>query len=109
MGEIWDARRRKERAGEMAAKVDVTEPRSSWTPPSTTSLVGITLETYILEGMLGHPAATGTFTSLLNQIGFAAKMITSKVRRAGLAKLLGYTGQTNFSGDHVQKLDAEAN
>jgi fructose-1,6-bisphosphatase I len=59
--------------------------------------------------MLGFPAATGAFTSLLNQIGLAAKLITAKVRRAGLAKLLGYTGQTNVQGELVQKLDDEAN
>src|SRR5262249_28300439 len=69
----------------------------------------ITLETYIMEGMLGFPAATGVFTSLLNQLGLCAKLITSKVRRAGLANLLGYTGQTNVQGEHVQKLDEVAN
>ncbi len=71
--------------------------------------MGITLETYILEGMMGHPAATGAFTSLLNQVGLAAKLITSKVRRAGLANILGYTGQTNVQGEEVQKLDEVAN
>lgn len=74
-----------------------------------TSRVGITLETYILEGMMGHPAATGAFTSLLNQIGLAAKLITSKVRRAGLANMLGYTGETNVQGERVMKLDEVAN
>jgi len=73
------------------------------------SRVGITLETYILEGMMGHPAATGAFTSLLNQVALAAKLITSKVRRAGLANVLGYTGQTNVQGEEVQKLDEVAN
>lgn len=73
------------------------------------SRVGITLETYILEGMLGFPAATGAFTSLLNQIGLAAKLVTSKVRRAGLANVLGYTGETNVQGEQVQKLDEVAN
>lgn len=87
-----------------------TSPTPSVTTPSpVASRVGITLETYILEGMLGFPAATGAFTSLLNQIGFAAKLITSKVRRAGLANILGYTGQTNVQGESVQKLDEEAN
>ncbi|MDI1450306.1 class 1 fructose-bisphosphatase [Polyangium sp. 6x1] len=82
----------------------------SWAPPSEgPSRVGITLETFILEGQLGFPAATGTFTSLLNQIGLAAKLVTAKVRRAGLARLLGYTGQTNVQGELVQKLDEEAN
>lgn len=81
----------------------------SWTPPAAASRVGITLETYILEGMLGFPAATGAFTSLLNQIGLAAKLVTSKVRRAGLANVLGYTGETNVQGEQVQKLDEVAN
>ncbi|MEZ4298065.1 MAG: class 1 fructose-bisphosphatase [Polyangiaceae bacterium] len=73
------------------------------------SRIGITLETFILEGMLGHPAATGTFTSILNQMSFAAKLITSKVRRAGLVNVLGYTGTTNVQGEQVMKLDEEAN
>ncbi|WP_437602362.1 class 1 fructose-bisphosphatase [Sorangium sp. So ce590] len=81
----------------------------SWTPPDAQSRVGITLETYILEGMLGFPSATGAFTSLLNQIGLAAKLVTSKVRRAGIANVLGYTGQTNVQGEVVQKLDEVAN
>jgi len=84
-------------------------PTLSWNPPPTTSRVGITLETYILEGMLGFPAATGAFTSLLNQIGFASKLVTAKVRRAGLANILGYTGETNVQGEQVQKLDEVAN
>ncbi len=58
---------------------------------------------------MGFPAATGAFTSLLNQIGLAAKLITSKVRRAGLANILGYTGETNVQGEQVQKLDEVAN
>jgi fructose-1,6-bisphosphatase I len=73
------------------------------------SRVGITLETFILEGMMGHPAATGTFTSLLNQISTSAKLVTSKVRRAGLVNVLGYTGETNVQGEEVQKLDEVAN
>ena len=90
----------------------MTEPSGgpSWHPPAaTSSRVGITLETYILEGMLGFPAATGAFTSLLNQISLASKLITSRVRRAGLANVLGYTGQTNVQGERVMKLDEEAN
>lgn len=93
--------------------MDVSKPPApssiSTSNSNVASRVGITLETFILEGMMGHPAATGAFTSLLNQIGFAAKLITSKVRRAGLANILGYTGQTNVQGESVQKLDEEAN
>lgn len=79
------------------------------TAQTSASRIGITLETFILEGMLGNPAATGTFTSILNQISFAAKLITSKVRRAGLVNVLGYTGATNVQGEQVMKLDEEAN
>jgi fructose-1,6-bisphosphatase I len=70
---------------------------------------GMTLETFIMEGMLGAPSATGAFTSLLNQIAFAAKLVTSQVRRAGLANVLGYTGEVNVQGEQVMKLDELAN
>lgn len=81
----------------------------SFAPPPHTTQLGMTLETYILEGMLGFPAATGAFTSLLNQLSFAAKLVTSRVRRAGLANLFGYTGEVNIQGEQVQKLDVETN
>src|SRR5262249_44817565 len=94
--------------GKMATISDT--PGQSWTPPAAdTSRIGTTLETYLLEGQLGHPAATGAFTSLLNQIILAAKIVTSQGRRAGLARLRGYTGQTNAQGELVQKLDEVAN
>jgi fructose-1,6-bisphosphatase I len=79
-------------------------------PESTkVSRAGLTLETYILEGMLGRPDARGYFTSLLNQIALCAKLVTSQVRRAGLADVLGAAGSTNVQGEHVQKLDVLAN
>jgi len=80
----------------------------SW-KPTDGSQMGINLETFILEGMFGAPGASGHFTSLLNQITLAAKIITARVRRAGLADLLGYTGETNVQGEGVQKLDIIAN
>lgn len=70
---------------------------------------GITLETHILEGMIGRPGVTGTFASLLNLIGLSAKLISSRVRAAGLADALGWTGETNVQGEEVQKLDEYAN
>lgn len=69
----------------------------------------MTLETYVMEGMMGAREASGVFTSLLNQIGFAAKLVTSKVRRAGLVNVLGSAGHTNVQGETVMKLDEEAN
>ncbi|HEX4336375.1 MAG TPA: class 1 fructose-bisphosphatase [Polyangiaceae bacterium] len=80
----------------------------SW-KPTDGSQMGINLETFILDGMFGIPGASGNFTSLLNQITLAAKIITARVRRAGLADTLGYTGETNVQGEHVQKLDVIAN
>ncbi|HMJ10434.1 MAG TPA: class 1 fructose-bisphosphatase, partial [Polyangiaceae bacterium] len=80
----------------------------SWNPPDS-SQVGATLETFILEGMFQVPGATGTFTALLNQISLTAKLITGRVRSAGLADILGYTGETNVQGETVQKLDIIAN
>jgi fructose-1,6-bisphosphatase I len=86
----------------------MTMTQASWTPPDA-SQAGATLETFILEGMFQVPGATGTFTSLLNQIALCAKLIAARVRRAGLADVLGYTGDTNVQGEHVQKLDVIAN
>lgn len=82
--------------------------QASWSPPDT-SRIGATLETFVLEGMFQVPGATGTFTSILNQIALAAKLITGRVRRAGLADVLGWTGDTNVQGESVQKLDVIAN
>jgi fructose-1,6-bisphosphatase I len=77
--------------------------------PTGTSRIGLTLETYILEGMLGHPEARGYYSALLSSLALAAKLITARVRRAGLANVLGYTGDVNVQGERVQKLDEEAN
>lgn len=48
---------------------------------------------------------TGTFTGLLSNIALAAKVISHQVNRAGLAEILGETGQENFHGERIQKLD----
>ncbi|MDP9033639.1 MAG: class 1 fructose-bisphosphatase [Myxococcota bacterium] len=72
-------------------------------------MVGTTLEAHIMGGMRGSPGATGEFTSLLNAITLAIRIIHTRVRAAGLAGMLGYTGETNVQGERVQKLDAVAN
>jgi fructose-1,6-bisphosphatase I len=59
--------------------------------------------------MHAAPGATGEFTSLLNHISLGIRIINSRVRAAGLADLLGYTGETNVQGEEVQKLDAFSN
>jgi fructose-1,6-bisphosphatase I len=73
------------------------------------NVVGTTLREHVLHGMHAAPGATGEFTSLLNHISLAIRIINSRVRAAGLAGLLGYTGETNVQGEQVQKLDAYAN
>jgi fructose-1,6-bisphosphatase I len=81
-------------------------------PPSLrpqASPVGITLEQHVVQQMAMSPGATGHFTSLLYQIALAAKLVDSRVRQAGLADVLGYTGDVNVQGEQVQKLDEVAN
>ena len=73
------------------------------------AVVGTTLREHVLHGMHAAPGATGEFTSLLNHISLAIRIINSRVRAAGLAGLLGYTGDTNVQGESVQMLDAFSN
>jgi len=70
---------------------------------------GWTLERYILEQQLQHPGATGELTKLFQQLALAGKIIGSRVNKAGLADVLGVTGETNVQGEQVQKLDEFAN
>ncbi len=78
-------------------------------PPPFPSVVGTTLEAHIWAGMRGTPGATGEFASLLNSVTLAVRIIHTRVRAAGLAGMLGYTGEINVQGEEVQKLDAFAN
>jgi fructose-1,6-bisphosphatase I len=70
---------------------------------------GTTLDRFLIETMRQYPGATGTFVNLIQSIGLAGKMISSRVNRAGLAGLLGETGEVNIQGEFVQKLDRYAN
>ena len=75
----------------------------------TASLIGTTLREHVLTGMRAAPGATGQFTSLLNHISLAIRIISTRVRSAGLVGMLCYTGDMNVQGEAVQKLDAFAN
>ncbi|HEY8041628.1 MAG TPA: class 1 fructose-bisphosphatase [Polyangiaceae bacterium] len=77
--------------------------------PAAPTGVGTTLEAHVLGGMRGSPGATGEFASLMNSLALAVRIIHTRVRAAGLAGMLGYTGETNVQGEEVQKLDALAN
>ena len=69
----------------------------------------VTIERYIIEQERLYPEATGELSGILYDIALAAKMITNKVRRAGLVDILGATGGDNVQGEEVQKLDVFAN
>ncbi|GAC1516793.1 MAG: class 1 fructose-bisphosphatase [Gemmatimonadaceae bacterium] len=69
----------------------------------------VTIERYIIEQERLHPEATGELSGILYDLALAAKMISNKVRRAGLVDILGGAGVENVQGEAVQKLDAFAN
>lgn len=82
--------------------------RSSLGPPGHDEL-GWTLDRHILERQRRIPGASGDFTGLFQAIALAARVIASKVQKAGLADVLGATGAVNVQGETVQKLDELAN
>ncbi len=64
-----------------------------------------TIEGHILDQQHYYPEATGVLTNLLYDIALAGKVIASNTIRAGLAEILGRTGDTNVQGEQVMKLD----
>jgi len=70
---------------------------------------GTTLERHLLDRQRSTPEATGDFTGLFQSIALAAKIIASRVKKAGLADILGLTGDVNVQGEEVMKLDIFAN
>jgi fructose-1,6-bisphosphatase I len=86
-----------------------TETPSPLASEFASPVVGTTLEAHIMTGFRGSVGATGDFSALLNAIGLSVRIIHTRVRAAGLAGMLGYTGDTNVQGEQVQKLDAYAN
>ena len=70
---------------------------------------GTTLDRFIFETTSEHADATGQFATLLKQVALAARLVSSRVNRAGLAGMLGETGEMNVQGEFVQKLDVYAN
>ncbi|MDA1257332.1 MAG: hypothetical protein O3C10_05745, partial [Chloroflexi bacterium] len=67
-----------------------------------------TLTQFITDHGRKYPDATGDFTSLMNAIALAAKLISREVNKAGLADIVGATGGVNVQGEKVQKLDVLA-
>ncbi|MGE3808362.1 MAG: class 1 fructose-bisphosphatase [Gemmataceae bacterium] len=70
----------------------------------------VTVQQHILEEQRRlYPHASGTFSWLLSGITLATKLISDKVRRAGLIDVLGSIERTNVQGETQQKLDVVAN
>ncbi len=70
---------------------------------------GTPLDRFIWETSRDFQGSTGQFATLLQQVTLAAKMVSSRVNRAGLAGMIGETGETNIQGEFVMKLDVYAN
>jgi fructose-1,6-bisphosphatase I len=70
---------------------------------------GITITQHLISQQRENPEATGAFTILLNELIVAAKIISKEVNKAGLADILGSTGEINVQEEQVQKLDVYAN
>ncbi|MEF3254547.1 MAG: class 1 fructose-bisphosphatase [Deferribacterales bacterium] len=71
---------------------------------------GVTnLSRFLLEEQRLFPEATGDFTLILEQIAFAAKIISREVNKAGLVNILGKADSSNIHGEEQQKLDVFAN
>jgi fructose-1,6-bisphosphatase I len=69
----------------------------------------ITVTQHILNQQRENPEATGAFTTLLNELIVAAKVISREVNKAGLVDILGSTGKINVQQEQVQKLDVFSN
>ena len=65
----------------------------------------MTLTRHINEGEKKIPGATGELSALLHELSLAAKVISLEVNKAGLADIIGFTGDDNVHGEKVKKLD----
>ena len=65
----------------------------------------MTLIEHITRAQRDFPRATGAFTSLMEGIALATKIISREVNQAGLGELLGLAGRRNVQGEEVARLD----
>src|SRR3954469_20624461 len=68
-----------------------------------------TLDEFTIQQLREFPQATGELSSLLRDIGLAAKRVNVEVNKAGLVDILGDAGKINVQGEDVKKLDVFAN
>jgi fructose-1,6-bisphosphatase I len=69
----------------------------------------LTLDEFTIQQLRSIPGATGELSSLLRDIGLAAKRVNVEVNKAGLVDILGDAGVINVQGEEVKKLDVYAN
>ncbi|CAN6445413.1 unnamed protein product [Victoria cruziana] len=69
----------------------------------------MTITRFVLNEQSKHPESRGDFTILLNHIVLGCKFVCSNVNKAGLAKLIGLSGETNVQGEEQKKLDVLSN
>src|SRR4026209_167226 len=69
----------------------------------------LTLDEFTIQQLRNFPGATGELSSLLRDIGLAAKRVNVEVNKAGLVNILGDAGSINVQGEDVKKLDVFAN
>jgi len=69
----------------------------------------LTLDEFTIQQLRQFPQATGELSSLLRDIGLAAKRVNVEVNKAGLVDILGDAGSVNVQGEDVKKLDIYAN
>src|SRR5690606_35111703 len=69
----------------------------------------LTLAEFSAQKLRHIPCATGALSTLLRDIGLAAKRVNVEVNKAGLVDILGDAGSVNVQGEDVKKLDVFAN
>jgi len=69
----------------------------------------LTLDEFTIQQLRHFPNSTGELSSLLRDIGLAAKRVNVEVNKAGLVDILGDNGTVNVQGEKVKKLDVYAN
>lgn len=69
----------------------------------------LTLDEFTIRQFRAIPNATGELSTLLRDIGLAAKRINVEVNKAGLVDILGEVGSVNVQGEAVKKLDVYSN
>lgn len=69
----------------------------------------LTLDEFTIQQLRDFPQATGELSSLLRDMGLAAKRVNVEVNKAGLVDILGDAGKVNVQGEDVKKLDVFAN